>query len=364
MKSLTKVFWTVCISILFTISLNAQNIYTTTGQTTDWFSPLAWTCTGPSCSGNPTPGFFINNMNVIVEHNINIGAGLSLYIFQGSLRVEADLQVLKNIIIQSEGVLSIDGGEIELTQGSFTNYGLLNLNKGVIKLGKNFNNVGSILFDSGCVSLSKQNFINSGSLSGAGSIIVENGNIFNISDWATSVNYCASGMANNVPVAENCNEADEICNCAQSNCDILPGYNTGNKVYQPIGPELFSLSQNSDQEPPVQELFQINDDNEVLIEIVVLENQYYNLISYLNSFGITPADFIQDQINSIDDEILITVFFPVPYLHLLNLQTNLINFARPVSKGLTNTGLIDSPGDLAQGSLCGREGWDLDGEGM
>lgn len=113
------------------------------------------------------------------------------------------------------------------------------MNKGVINLSNNFNNVGSILFDLGCVTLSKQNFVNSGSLSREGNIIVENGDIFNISDWATSVLYCVSGMANNVPVAENCNEVDEICDCAQSNFDILLGYNTDNKSYSLLGQNYF-----------------------------------------------------------------------------------------------------------------------------
>ena len=312
----------------------------------------------------PTPGFFINNMDVIVEHDMNIGTGLSLYVFQGSLKVEANLQILKNVIVQSGGTLSVIGGEISLSQGTFTNYGTLNLNKGVVKLSKNFNNSGSIQFESGCVTLTSQNFVNSGSLDGEGSIIAESGNIFNIGDWATSVIYCASGIGSNIPVAEDCNEADAICNCAESNCDIIPGYNTDNKVLQPIGPELFSLSQDSDQEPPVQQLFQINDNDEVLIEIVVLENQYNSIVTYLSTFGISPDDFYQDQINSLNDELLITVFFPISALELLNQQTDLINFARPVSTAFTNTGLIDSPGDLAQGSFCGRDGWDLDGEGI
>ena len=58
MKTLAKVFWTVCTTVLLTVSLSAQNIYTTTGQTTDWFSPLAWTCTGPTCNGNPYTWIF------------------------------------------------------------------------------------------------------------------------------------------------------------------------------------------------------------------------------------------------------------------------------------------------------------------
>lgn len=147
---------------------------------------------------------------------------------------------------------------------------------------------------------------------------------------------------------------------------IKPGYITETKVMDRIGPELLFLSElgSNDTSMLSKSLLQLNDENKVLIEILALDGQYENIVSYLNSIGVSANDFVQDQVPGLTDSLLITAFLPVELLSVLNQQNSLINFVRPVNVGLTNSGLIDSQGDVAQGSFNARSGWNLDGEGI
>ena len=179
--------------------------------------------------------------------------------------------------------------------------------------------------------------------------------------------YCASNAANGLPAAQDCAAADAVCACLAANCDILPGYTPTTKVSELIGSELTALAQAYDPngDPPSDDIYIVNGSGEVLIEIIVLAGRYNEVVTYLSaSFGITPADFIDDRIATVNDELLITVFFPINGLLDLNQQGSIVNFARPVPPALGNAGLISSQGDFAQGSFFARQGWNLSGAGV
>ncbi|MGY8916479.1 MAG: S8 family peptidase, partial [Flavobacteriales bacterium] len=102
----------------------------------------------------------------------------------------------------------------------------------------------------------------------------------------------------------------------------------------------------------------------VLIEIVVFNNQFNSVSTFLTTFGISPNDYISDVYNSADDERVITVFFPIADLQALNPRSDIINQVYEVSPPIPNKGLINSQGDAAQNSDIARLGWNVSGTGV
>src|SRR5690606_24265334 len=100
------------------------------------------------------------------------------------------------------------------------------------------------------------------------------------------------------------------------NNDIVPGYVLPPaKVEGILGPELTALAATYDPDgpPPSEFVYQI-EDGQVLIEIVVLAGKYNALIAYLATYGISPNLFYDDHITTVDDHILVTLFFPISSL--------------------------------------------------
>ncbi|MCB0582761.1 MAG: hypothetical protein KDD10_26015, partial [Phaeodactylibacter sp.] len=348
-------------------SLRAQT-YETTGISANWQDPDAWICSGAGCRNNRFPNNNLENAAVFIRHDINfisrravrIGDNATVLISQG-----AKLAISGKLDIKEDGTLSIDDGSLEVGRGISNNDGTLEFAGALIQVEGNFINRGNTTLNDACVEVVTGNFINTKYLYGTGSVKTLAGNIINGGNWSPAVAYCADGNTSNLPGTEDCAAAEEICRCVLVNCDILPGYNPTTRVNAPIGSELSALAQTYDPNgpPPSNVIYTINSSNQVLIEIIVRAGMYNDLIAFLGTLGITPADFIDDRITTVNDELLITLFFPISALNSLNQRANIINFVRPVFPPLANAGLISSQGDRAQGSSLGRLGWGLSGAG-
>ncbi|MCB0586918.1 MAG: hypothetical protein KDD06_16550, partial [Phaeodactylibacter sp.] len=359
----------VALFLLLSSTCLSGQTYETTGLSSDWDDPGAWSCSGDGCVAAPNPGYKIQNSNVIIRHDIHYSSNIPVRVLKkGSVTIldGAKFTLDSKITIYKTGSLAISNGALEAEYGVINEKGDVILENALLQANANVLNKGDLTLSNSCIDLFDGNFINTTSLDGQGSVRTRDGNVINAGAWSPDVSYCASGITYNVPVAEDCGATDGLCNCLITNCDILPGYSPTIKVNNPTGSELTSLGQTYDPngDPPSESIYRINNNEEVLIEIVVLEGKYNDVLNFLAGYGIGPNDFYDDRINTVSDELLITVFFPISGLANLAQQTNIINFARPVSPGLNNAGLISSQGDQAQGSPLGRLGWKLSGQGI
>ncbi|MCB0615463.1 MAG: hypothetical protein KDC75_19230, partial [Phaeodactylibacter sp.] len=359
--------WAAFFSLLSSFSLLGQT-YETTGASNDWNDPDAWICSGGGCADAPYPDNFLEDVNVFIRHDINYNSRIAIRIDDNSsvnILQGAHLSIASKLDIRRNGRLAINDGSLWAGQGILNNRGEMELTRALVEASGSYVNKGTMILDNSCNDLLRGTFINTSTLLGSGSVRTQNGSIINGGTWSPGVAYCSSYSATNLPGTEDCNAVEEICNCLVVNCDILPGYNPTTKVNDLMGSELMALSETFDPngDPPSEAIYFIRN-NEVLIEIIVLDGKYNDVVNFLAGYGIVPADFIDDRITMVDDELLITLFFPISGLADLNQQTSIINFARPVSRGLNNAGLISSQGDLAQGSSLGRLGWNLSGAGV
>ncbi|MCB0589198.1 MAG: hypothetical protein KDD06_28175, partial [Phaeodactylibacter sp.] len=265
--------WAALFLFLNSLSLSGQT-YQTTGASSNWEDPAAWSCSGGPCGNNPSPNRILQNDDVFIRHDINyygnnpidIRNHSSIHISEG-----ATLSLTSNLNIDNGGALSIDNGALNIGPGVMNNDGTVDLANALVHKDGNYINNGITTMNNSCIEVIDGNFNNHASLLGAGSVKTLSGNINNSGTWSPDIAYCASNSANNTPGVQDCDAADAICQCLVGNCDILPGYEPTTKVDGPIGSELLSLAQNYDPngEPPSEDIYRISNGS-VLIEIVVI----------------------------------------------------------------------------------------------
>lgn len=149
---------------------------------------------------------------------------------------------------------------------------------------------------------------------------------------------------------------------------IFPVYGQENgKSNTIIGLELTALAEGNSGDEPSDVIYQINDSQEVLIEIVPQPNMLSQVIDLLkNTYGLNyssdpmTSDFI---INPDDIQSSIDVFFPIDKLLELNNYPDIINFVRPLYTPIQNSGVTTSQGDNAQRSNAVREAFKIQKDG-
>lgn len=138
---------------------------------------------------------------------------------------------------------------------------------------------------------------------------------------------------------------------------IFPLYDQGpGKSDTPLGLELTALQEGKAGDEPTRIIYQINSNEEVLVEIIptqgnlqqainILSGTFglqYNSNPMVSNFLIDPAMILQEGLAAID------VFFPISRLTELNDHADVFNFIRPLYNPVRNIGIVDSQGDSAQ----------------
>ncbi|MFT6127800.1 MAG: hypothetical protein ACJAVA_002295, partial [Flavobacteriaceae bacterium] len=361
----------VPITIFFLLSagmVSAQN-YTTTGLSTDWNNAKAWTCSGGSCANKPIPDRRVSNSNITINHTIFYNSNNPISLDnKATLTIgnNAKLTTISNINISAGSSLTVNQGQIEIGPGVLNNLGTITLTNALMFKNGNIVNDGQIIVSNACVELINGNFVNNNTISGVGSVKTLNGNINNFGIWGIDIIYFFSQNGSGLPGSlSTLEQVTKICECILTNCDILPGYPPNSKVNEIIGSALTSLVLNYNANEGYNDLiYTINPNNQVLIEIVILDEQFISVSAFLNTFGIDPDTYISDVFKTEDDERIITVFFPISDLQALNARSDIINQVYEVSPPIPNQGLITSQGDAAQNSNLARLGWKISGVGV
>jgi len=147
---------------------------------------------------------------------------------------------------------------------------------------------------------------------------------------------------------------------------IFPVYGGDGKYDDLIGSKLGSLADGTAGDNPSDLIFQIDNSQRVLIEIVPNANQTQAVISRLQSFyGLTTADFLIDPAIILSENLsTVDVAFPINRLNELNTEVDLINFVRPLYPSLQNNGITATQGDGAQKTDAVRDAYRMvvDGE--
>ena len=155
---------------------------------------------------------------------------------------------------------------------------------------------------------------------------------------------------------------ESVLNCGNSQF-IHPYYRPpyGGKIYNSlIGAELTSLyyiyADSGYYES--DDIFQVVG-NQVAINVFAKQGKFDSLLTLLQ----TPAYGLQVEATH-PDELLITGYYPIPSLLLLNGLPSLINYALPDYPGETSGGLVTSQGDTALLAYVARNGFRVDGTGI
>ncbi|NER08980.1 S8 family serine peptidase [Muriicola jejuensis] len=144
---------------------------------------------------------------------------------------------------------------------------------------------------------------------------------------------------------------------------IIPVYGQqGGKSGTPLGLELTSLAEGNAGDEPSKIIYQINAQEEVLIEIVPATGQMQNVLNILsNAYGRSydqdpmNTDFVVDPQRIVSEGFAtIDVFFPINQLLSLNAEPN-INFIRPLYTPIRLEGIVTSQGDVAMLTDAVRE---------
>ncbi|WP_455169334.1 S8 family peptidase, partial [Aegicerativicinus sediminis] len=333
----------------------------------DWNDPTTWTCEGGKCNSLATfvPPSNLTGVTVTVQtevvysqnNPINLGNKASIIVKNGG-----KLTTLPNINVYTGSKLEVIGGIIDIGPGVLNNDGLISLTKGVLYKNGNVVNNTTIQLSNSCFILRDGNFVNKGSLLGEGNIKIEDGNIDNSGNWSDNIDFYYSNNSNLTGVPSTSEEIDEACNCIITNCDIEPGFPVEGKFNGVVDYATWSLFENYSGENINPLIYNIQNDK-VLLKMVVIDGEYAEAMSYLQSFT-SPSDFIEDFYFVEDDEKIITAFFPIAFIGDLNDQVLLFNKIYVPFKSSLNSGLILSQGDKAQLSNLGRQGWNVDGTGL
>ncbi len=147
---------------------------------------------------------------------------------------------------------------------------------------------------------------------------------------------------------------------------IFPVYGGDGKYDDLIGSKLGSLADGTAGDNPSDLIFQIDNQQRVLIEIVPNEGETQNLINRLQSYyGMTASDFLIDPAVILAQNLsTVDVAFPINRLNELNTETILINFVRPLYPSLQNIGITTTQGDEVQKTSFVRDAYRMvkDGE--
>jgi hypothetical protein len=144
--------------------------------------------------------------------------------------------------------------------------------------------------------------------------------------------------------------------------EICPYYTPpmSGKTDDLIGSELSSLAETFAAGNPVNSnfIYTLTSDH-VLIEVISIVGQYDAVLSLLrsSSYGLT------DEIDNGENSLIITGFFPIANLPLLNELPDLINYVRPAYPPVGNVGVTTTKGDAAMRSDLVRMGYDISGKG-
>ncbi|MFZ7105531.1 MAG: hypothetical protein ACO1HD_02820, partial [Bacteroidota bacterium] len=148
-----------------------------------------------------------------------------------------------------------------------------------------------------------------------------------------------------------------------TNC-ILPYYNApdSGKVNTALGPELVQLYNDPDSIGPQNNnvVFQLDGFGSVFIDVIANIGQYDALLNLLQ----TPQYGMTGIIDNGDTTLIITGYYPIDNLPLLDSIPSLVNFVRPNYAPVSSAGLINSQGDRAMKSDSARVLFDLDGSGI
>ena len=142
-------------------------------------------------------------------------------------------------------------------------------------------------------------------------------------------------------------------------CPYYPPQENG-KSSALIGSELTSLHENFDpaNSEDANLIYTISNDK-VLIEIIPANGQYLSLLQELR----TPAFGLTNEIANGEQQI-ITGYFPVANLPLLDNLPLKVRFVRPAYPPVKNGGTITTKGDIAQHTDLARAGYGVDGKGI
>jgi hypothetical protein len=145
---------------------------------------------------------------------------------------------------------------------------------------------------------------------------------------------------------------------------VLPYYPpplTG-KVTNKIGAELTALKDNPGNVSDNGQTLFIIMNNKVLIDVIVKQGNYATVKSML----LTPTYGMTDTITNGPNSLIITGFYPIANLDLLNNDpiASLISFVRPSYPAVANSGLIQTQGDRSMRTNLVRNGFNLSGNGI
>ena len=127
--------------------------------------------------------------------------------------------------------------------------------------------------------------------------------------------------------------------------NVVPFLEAQGKIEEPIGSELTALEESFEDNGGAasDEIFVVNENVNVLLEIVAQRGKVGDLLDTLsNRYNITEEFFPGDP-----NDLIVTVLFPIDKLSELNGFTEVVRFARPVYKAITNGGVVTSQGDIA-----------------
>ncbi len=147
---------------------------------------------------------------------------------------------------------------------------------------------------------------------------------------------------------------------APGGCEATDTVIVKGKIINTIGSELDALADTRDSTSAVSKaMFQINN-GKVLMEIVAMQGRYRELLSLLLStrYGLT------DTISNGPNTLIITGYFPIANLRMLDSLNTLINQCRPVYPPLGNSGIIQTAGDSAMRTNYVRNGFGVAGNGV
>ena len=119
-----------------------------------------------------------------------------------------------NFKIHSGAKVTIENACMEIVNGNIEDEGMLEMDACVIDISNgNLYNYDTLKMGGTCVTVINGNVKNESGhvVMGAGAIRVENGNIENFGQWSPDVHWCASGNGVGMPLPENCEAVDIIC---------------------------------------------------------------------------------------------------------------------------------------------------------
>ena len=300
--------------LTFTFSIQGQ-VYTTTGNSSDWNSNAAWDCEGNGCKQRP--GNKLNGIEVNILHDMTYNSGSAIEISSSTINLQsrAVLTINNNLFLKnSSALLNVNDATLIVSQNTQSS-GAIGIMEGFVRVQGNFKSENQINLDGkSCIEVSNGNFENLGTLAGTGNLRVLNGNVTNqnINNWSNSISYCLSGnISGSIPPSPlNCVEVLEACECAENPCvelnpDILPGFFQIESDL--ISPALVALALDSVNAELNDDLFVFDPAGMVLIDIDFIN--YQGMLDILDNYNTGPVvyDGEMDPVKSNT----YTVFFPV-----------------------------------------------------